>query len=69
MESIKNMGTADKRIRLIIAAVIAVLYFIGLIKGTIAIVFLVVGIILALTSLISFCPIYKLVGINTCKVK
>lgn len=63
------MGTADKRIRLIIAAVIAVLYFMGLIKGTIAVVFLVAGIILALTSLIGFCPIYKLVGINTCKIK
>lgn len=63
------MGSADKRIRLIIAAVIAVLYFMGLIKGTIAVVFLVAGIILALTSLIGFCPIYKLVGINTYKIK
>ncbi|HMP29739.1 MAG TPA: DUF2892 domain-containing protein [Saprospiraceae bacterium] len=64
-----NMGTLDKRIRLIIAAIIAVLYFAEVISGTLALVLLVLGIVFTLTSLVSFCPLYKLVGINTCKVK
>ena len=65
----KNMGTADKTIRLLVAAVIAVLYFTGNISGTLGIVLLVVAIVFALTSFISFCPLYKPLGINTCSKK
>jgi hypothetical protein len=63
------MGTTDKIIRLALAAVVAVLYFTGTISGTLAIVLGVFAIIFALTSLISFCPLYSIVGINTCSVK
>ncbi len=65
----KNMGSTDKLIRLSIAAVIAVLYFLDIISGTLAIVLGLVAVIFALTSLINFCPLYSLIGINTCKVK
>ena len=65
----KNMGNKDKAIRTVIAAIIAVLYFTGTITGTIALVLLVVAIIFAVTSLINFCPLYTLIGVNTCKVK
>ncbi|PNQ72365.1 DUF2892 domain-containing protein [Hanstruepera neustonica] len=65
----KNMGTADKTIRLLVAAVIAVLYFTGNISGTLGIVLLVVAIVFALTSFMSFCPLYKPLGINTCSKK
>lgn len=65
----KNMGTADKIIRIIVAAVFAVLYFTGTITGTIGMVLLVLGAVFLLTSVISFCPLYTLVGINTCKTK
>ncbi len=65
----KNMGTTDKIIRLALAAVVAVLYFTGTISGTLAIVLDVFAIIFALTSLVSFCPLYSIVGINTCSVK
>ena len=65
----KNMGTADKTIRLLVAAVIAVLYFTGNISGTLGTVLLVVAIVFALTSFISFCPLYKPLGINTCSKK
>jgi hypothetical protein len=65
----KNMGTADKTIRLLVAAVIAVLYFTGNISGTLGIVLLVVAIVFALTSFMSFCPLYKPFGINTCSKK
>lgn len=63
----KNMGTVDKTIRVFIAAIIALLYYTGVISGTLAIVLMVFAIIFIVTSLISFCPLYTLVGINTCK--
>jgi hypothetical protein len=64
-----NMGTADRVIRIIIAAVIAVLYFMKVIPGTLGIVLLVLAGIFVLTSLISFCPLYAPFGISTCKKK
>ncbi|MFY8182219.1 MAG: YgaP family membrane protein [Flavobacterium sp.] len=65
----KNMGTADKIIRLIIAAVLAFLFYNGTITGTLGIVAVVAAAVFALTSLVSFCPLYPLLGINTCSVK
>lgn len=65
----KNMGSADKSIRLLIAAVLVVLYFTEVITGTLGIIGLVVAAVFVLTSLVSFCPLYTLLGINTCKVK
>ena len=65
----KNMGNTDKLIRLSIAALIAVLYYTGVISGTVAIILGIFAVIFALTSLISFCPLYTLVGINTCSKK
>ena len=65
----KNMGAADKAVRVIIAAVIAVLYFTGTLTGTLGIVLLVLAGVFLLTSLVSFCPLYAPFGLNTCKVK
>jgi hypothetical protein len=65
----KNMGTADKLIRLIVAAELAFLFYNGTITGTIGIVVVVIAAVFALTSLVSFCPLYTLLGINTCPVK
>jgi hypothetical protein len=62
----KNMGAADRIIRLIVAAVIAVLYFTNVITGTLGIVLLVLAVVFVLTSLVSFCPLYTLLGLNTC---
>lgn len=64
-----NMGTADKLIRIIIAIVIAALFYKEIITGTVGIVLLVLAGVFVLTSLISFCPLYTLFGINTCKKK
>ena len=63
------MGSTDKIIRIVLAAVIAVLYFTGTISGTLGIVLLVLAAIFVLTSLISFCPLYAPFGISTCKTK
>ena len=65
----KNMGTADKSIRLIIAVIIGVLYFTGMVSGTLGIILLVVAGVFALTSFISFCPLYAPFGMSTCAVK
>lgn len=63
----KNMGSADKLIRILIAIVIGVLYYLGEIEGTLAIVLMAFAIIFLLTSLVSFCPLYTIFGIKTCK--
>ncbi len=63
----KNMGAADKLIRILIALVIGFLYYQGIISGALGIVLVVLAVIFVLTSLVSFCPIYSLLGINTCK--
>lgn len=61
----------DKAIRLIVALVLTALYFTGPLTGTLGmgIVGLVVAAVFVLTSLVSFCPLYTLLGINTCKMK
>jgi len=61
------MGSTDKMIRSIIGIIIAILYYSGIITGTLAIVLLAFAIIFLLTSFISFCPLYKLLGIITNK--
>lgn len=63
------MGTADRIIRLLIAAAAVFLYFNGTLTGTLGLVAIVVAVIFALTSLVSFCPIYRLVGLSTCPVE
>ncbi len=63
----KNMGSTDRIIRLIVAAVAAVLYFTDTLTGTLGIVALVVAAIFTLTSVISFCPLYAIAGVSTCK--
>jgi hypothetical protein len=63
----KNMGGADRMIRIVIAIVVAVLYFTGTITGTLGMVLLVLGGVFLLTSFINFCPLYTILGINTGK--
>ena len=61
----KNMGTIDITIRLVIAAIVIILYFTHVISGTIAIILLIFAGVFILTSLLSFCPLYLPLGINT----
>jgi hypothetical protein len=65
----KNMSTADRVIRILVAVAIAVLYFTGTISGTVALILLIVAGIFILTSFVSFCPLYRLLGISTRRVK
>lgn len=63
------MGTVDRLVRVLVAAVLAFLYYNGTLTGTLGIVALVVAGVFVLTSLISFCPLYTLLGLNTCPAK
>ena len=62
----KNMGTIDRVVRIVIALVFSTLYFTGTVSGTLGIILLVLGGVFVATSLISFCPLYKIFGLSTC---
>lgn len=62
-----NMGSADRSIRVLIAIAVAILYFTGTIQGTLGLVLLLFAVVFLLTSVMGFCPLYTLFGLNTCK--
>jgi fatty acid desaturase len=62
----KNVGNIDRALRLIAAVIAIALAFMGVLTGTAAIVAYVVAGVLVLTSLVSFCPLYRLLGLRTC---
>jgi hypothetical protein len=64
-----NVGTADRMIRLVLAVIFAVLYFTETITGTLGYVLLALGVVFAITSTVGFCPLYAIVGLNTCPTK
>lgn len=64
----KNMGSADRIIRLIIAAIAVFLFYNSTLTGTVGVVALVLAAVFTLTSLMGFCPLYRLAGISTCPV-
>lgn len=68
-----NLGSLDRLLRIVIGSVLIVLPYLyapAILQGpTARWVALAVGIILIATALIRFCPIYRLLGINSCKVK
>ena len=61
------MGSYDKLIRLAIAIVIIVLYYTGVLADIFGIAGLFLALYLTVTSLISYCPIYALFGMNSRK--
>jgi uncharacterized membrane protein len=65
----KNMGTIDKVIRILIAAVFAILFFTHVITGILGIVLIALAVIFVLTSFLSFCPLYLPFGLSTNKKK
>ena len=60
-----NMGKADRLIRIILAIVLAVLFFDNIITGLVGAIGLAVAGILLLTSTFGICPLYALLGIKT----
>ncbi|MFA6260821.1 MAG: DUF2892 domain-containing protein [Bacteroidia bacterium] len=62
-----NIHSIDRTIRILVAILFAVLYFTGIITGTIGLVLLILGVVFMLTAVINFCPIYWALGISTRK--
>ncbi len=63
----KNIGKTDKIVRIVLAVVLAGLDFFEVVKGGFSWVLSVIAIVLLVTALINFCPLYTLLGKNTCE--
>jgi len=63
----KNLGNIDRVLRVAYAVIVAILFFTNVISGLTGIILLIIGIVLALTSLVSFCPIYWVFGWKSTK--
>lgn len=63
----KNIGSVDKVVRILVAIIIAGLYFANLISGTVSIILLILAGVLLLTGFMNFCPLYLPFGISTRK--
>ncbi|MGD2077070.1 MAG: DUF2892 domain-containing protein [Chloroflexota bacterium] len=63
----KNVGTVDRIIRVVFAIAVAILYFTGVISGTLAIILGVLAVILLLTGIVGFCPLYAPFHFSTVK--
>lgn len=63
------MDDLDRIIRILVAIGIGILYFTGIVQGTLGYVLLGLSVIFVFTSFVSFCPLYSIVGLNTCKIK
>lgn len=60
-----NMGIVDRVVRAVLAILIAILYFTNVLGGTLALILGAVAVILLLTGVVSFCPLYALLGLST----
>jgi hypothetical protein len=64
----QNMGIADRLIRIFIAAVLAALYFTGVVTNPImATILWVIGIVFFITAVVGFCPLYSIMRLRTKK--
>ena len=63
----RNMANWDRLVRLVIVAVIGADWYTGVISGTLALVLGVMGAVLLLTSVISFCPLYSVLNLSTAR--
>jgi len=64
-----NLSSTDRVIRVLLFAITLLLYFSGAVQGVLGIILMAGGAVLALTSIINFCPIYFALGIHTNKIK
>ncbi|CAN0606298.1 unnamed protein product [Ectocarpus sp. 12 AP-2014] len=60
-----NMGIFDRVIRTIIAIIGGFMVYLGMVESSSSFVLLAIAGIFALTSLVGFCPLYGMFGLNT----
>lgn len=65
----KNMGRIDRLLRFVVATGILTLYFTGVVSGWLAVVLLIFAVATSFTGITGYCPLYPILGWNTCKVK
>ncbi len=63
----KNVGTVDKMLRLLIVLAVVVLILGGHVDGVFVIALGLLAVVMAVTSMTSFCPLYLLMGVSTCR--
>jgi len=63
------MGLVDRIIRIVLAVVVAVLFFTKQLTGVTAIVLGILAVIFLLTGIVGFCPLYLPFGISSKKKK
>ena len=65
----QNEGTADRVIRIVAAALLALAIVTGLVAAPISIAAGVVAAVLLVTGLTGFCPLYAVLRVSTCPRK
>jgi len=60
----KNITTLDRVIRILIAIILTILYFSGIVTGTLGIILLVVAGIALITGILGYCLVYAIFGIK-----
>jgi heme A synthase len=65
----RNIGSADKAIRLFFAPILWVLYYSRVVGGFLGIVMLILSIYFLLSALINFCLLYELLGLSSFRKK
>jgi uncharacterized membrane protein YcaP (DUF421 family) len=63
----RNMAIADRVIRIVLAAVVAVLYFANQLSLVAAIILGILAVVFLATGIVGVCPLYLLFGISTKK--
>lgn len=63
----QNVGKLDRAIRTLVAIGIALLYLFDVVSGKLGMALTAIAIVLLITSLLNFCPFYKIIGFNSCK--
>lgn len=63
----KNMGTIDRSVRIVIAVVVAILIFTGVISDAAALILGILAAVFLVTSFVSFCPLYAPFKLSTVK--
>jgi membrane protein YdbS with pleckstrin-like domain len=65
----KNVGTVDRAMRALVGILaLAGAFALGWFSGWMVWAAAVVGVIMLVTAAVGMCPIYRLVGINTCRI-
>jgi len=62
---VRNMGVVDRVIRIVLALVVVILTFTGMISGPAAIILGVLAVIFLLTGAVGTCPLYVLAKFST----